>query len=1801
MLTKRLGIIPWAILVCPNVIVHIPAQAEPPGPGDRESAYFYDATGRCAVTASQSEFLVCVEAKSGVDVSVRPSSLSPRVIPTDLPDAAMRLEDALERRGMHVARGARAADLAGLQDVAFALPLLYRDGSGVPIYMTDEIILAVRPGVSDRQLSDIARLHGCDVRACKWGTGRYLLKVRDTRVTNPLAVANALHEQPALFQYAHPDFFLPKVTQSPPVVEDPFYLSLQWHLDGDDSKGAVSGSDINAEAAWDSDHGPDAEGIPAVRVSILDECVEKLHPDLFPNYAAGIDLDYDPPDDDPSPDASQRHGTSCAGVAVAAGNTIGVRGAAPNCGLIGVKFFGATVSEMADGFYFSVDPNDDGDHSDGAAVMSNSWSFADGTLLPPDVVNAINHAAINGRNGLGCLVLFAAANDDHTINGVTALAQLDTTMAIGGTNSNRMHTEFSDVGPELSVAAPTNDRGDDGVRFSWLDITTVDNTGSSGYNGIPSDLDYTNQFGGTSSATPLAAGVLALIISQDPTMTAAQARAILYHTAVPIEEPYGRFDGITGHSHRLGFGKVDAGAAVAAADAGLRWPDRPETLSATAVVNDIQLAWDTPDDDYAGSLLVRSDTPFAWMPTDGEVYSVSQIVVPGVEVAYNDVGNTFLDVGAASGGFFYAVYPRSASNLYGFGAKAHLIRGSTVVFQDNSEGTDPGWTHGGILDEWARGTPTSAVSPFGQSVGGSGPLAGLRGTRAINGNHCWGTDLLATYDPGTDSYLQTPLLNLTGVTAPVFLEYYDWCLLETYYDTCSVEIVDVDDTLLGVVDPDTGGDYDWTQQVYDISAFAGQPIKVRFHIASDGLFQRDGWFIDEVRIIAATTDPLPPTANDLYVETGEDTPVYVMLEGSDPNPGDTLQYVIGSLPAHGQLVDPNGGTIGSAPYTLLSNGSIVQYNPTTGYQGPDGFDYQTYDGGLYSNVATVTLSVGTPVPAYEFAMDTDPGWTTDGDWAFGQPQGLGGDPTGAFTGVNVYGYNLAGKYPDDLPAKYLTMLPINCTGLSRVTLSFARWLGVEAGSYDKATIEVSIDGANWATVWSHMGDDLQETSWSQQSYNLSAVADDEPFVLIRWGMGPTDGSTTFSGWNIDDVSVAAIGTPAVNQPPYARDVAVSTAINQGVDITLDAVDGNSDPLDYTILSLPTDGTLSDPNAGVIASTPYALLSGGQIVHYDPPGDAGLDGFDYEVDDGLLTSNVGVVSIEIIEPAPFPLAEDFEAGPPLAVYWSTHSTNTGRILVTGDNEPIGAYHLTMDSTADSSYSLNEVTLAVDLEGNSQVILQYDWKGFGEESHALPASWTGSAEGDGVAVSVDGETWYRIANLFDPGKSGGDREDGGDGERGEARADTYQTVKLDLDAAVAAVGLTYTSTFRIRFQQYDNYPIPSDGIAIDNVQLIQGTDDPLIASDNLPPGRVDEPYGPVALSVIGGDPPYGWSVLDIYEETDLGSSQFAMVGTAQEVSGDDTVVDYVMPFAFPFYGESLTDVKIAVDGWINFGAYVGSTWNNSEVLLAWNKRIAVLWDDLRIDTGVGDIFIDEGTPGQVTIRWDAVVDSSGNPCNFSAMLFDDGRIQFHYGSGNTTLTPTVGISSGDGERYVLSSYDGAATLTDANSLEMEYLVLPPGIELSGDGVLSGEPTKAGVYMPTFHIEDASERTDTKQIEFVVTDELFGDFDGDSNVDEDDFEMFKVCYTGQDGGPVAPECEPGDSNGDNDVDCQDWLAFEQAFQDSSGYPPARLLEIEEFIAVLLDPEQDEVLQCIADVNHDGSNDGLDIQLYTDALLTP
>ena len=165
----------------------------------------------------------------------------------------------------------------------------------------------------------------------------------------------------------------------------------------------------------------------------------------------------------------------------------------------------------------------------------------------------------------------------------------------------------------------------------------------------------------------------------------------------------------------------------------------------------------------------------------------------------------------------------------------------------------------------------------------------------------------------------------------------------------------------------------------------------------------------------------------------------------------------------------------------------------------------------------------------DYTLDSNPGWTYQGQWAFGQPSGSGGsngnpDPISGYTGNNVYGVNLAGDYTTTAGGPYyLTSEAIDCTGYSNVHLKFARWLNTDFPPYASSKVEVSSNGTTWQTVWEHTGSrDITDDAWQQMDYDISSFADNQPTIYLRWSYEMGGGAYPYSGWNIDDIQLWGI-------------------------------------------------------------------------------------------------------------------------------------------------------------------------------------------------------------------------------------------------------------------------------------------------------------------------------------------------------------------------------------------------------------------------------------------------------------------------------------------------------------------------------------------------------------------------------------------------------------------------------------------------------------------------------------------------------
>ena len=183
-------------------------------------------------------------------------------------------------------------------------------------------------------------------------------------------------------------------------------------------------------------------------------------------------------------------------------------------------------------------------------------------------------------------------------------------------------------------------------------------------------------------------------------------------------------------------------------------------------------------------------------------------------------------------------------------------------------------------------------------------------------------------------------------------------------------------------------------------------------------------------------------------------------------------------------------------------------------------------------------------------MNSSPGWTTQGDWAFGHPTGGGGtvnpkpDPTSGASGVNVFGVNLTGDYSTAVGGPYyLTAGPLDFRGVTGATLRFQRWLNSDFQPYVTATLEVSPDGTTWTPVWANGGSEITADSWTQMQYDISTQADHQPTVYVRWGYQVGSDAYAYSGWNIDDVQF--LGTTVITPQELWRQLHFGTYTNSG--------------------------------------------------------------------------------------------------------------------------------------------------------------------------------------------------------------------------------------------------------------------------------------------------------------------------------------------------------------------------------------------------------------------------------------------------------------------------------------------------------------------------------------------------------------------------------------------------------------------------------------------------------------------------------
>jgi subtilisin family serine protease len=511
---------------------------------------------------------VCYYDKNGKPVGLRELKVEPRAVQsgrggrvlsvTGRPDSARvsnlvtttaRSVFKMDAVGLTQLFGVRATSAKKMK----AVPTVFEDAvDGRVRVLYKELVVRFKAQASAALRKKLLRRFGFEVRRQNAFVPLQVVatqpKIKHTG-SDLVVIANRLAELPEV-EFCVPHFVSEFTRQRAPNPRP-----AQWHL------GDVRA--LGKRGAWAI-----TRGSPKVIVAVLDDGVDLRHVNLADRIARNPDRrnsrdrvgrDFFVPADirdhyDPSPkrfrypydqmEGNDIHGTPCAGV-IAANGRNRVYGIAPRCRILPVKIFHgddlAEDAQVADAIRYA---------GRCAQVLSCSW----GGPVTADLEYALRDIQTY-RRGRGTVVVAASGNDGKAR--IDFPASDPHVIAVGACTETGKRSWYSNYGRQLGVVAPS----DGGELAVFTTDVSIDyrgfNTGSGlagGVNGL-----YANDFGGTSSATPLVAGIVALLLSVNPTLTPAEIKEILVSTADKVgRKTYNK----AGFHREYGHGRVNAARAL---------------------------------------------------------------------------------------------------------------------------------------------------------------------------------------------------------------------------------------------------------------------------------------------------------------------------------------------------------------------------------------------------------------------------------------------------------------------------------------------------------------------------------------------------------------------------------------------------------------------------------------------------------------------------------------------------------------------------------------------------------------------------------------------------------------------------------------------------------------------------------------------------------------------------------------------------------------------------------------------------------------------------------------------------------------------------------------------------------------------------------------------------------------------------------------------------------------------------------------------------------------------------------------
>lgn len=468
---------------------------------------------------------------------------------------------------VNVSRGVdqKLDELRARPDVSVGTHVWYlNDEDDAAFIPTGYLYVEFKPGTDDTKQRDLMDEFKLNIREM---LGPDAYRVNTTPESpNPIKCAMLLQKK-RIILVAEPEFVTKPVAGafSQPMGQ---FINSQWHLENSggqipiiDIPNAVfgtshfkPGADAKVKEAWALLQGL---GSKELKIAVIDTGFDTDHPQLRGDgtkirntfNAATRSADVSPWFQ--ASDGSSgvfNHGTSCAAVAAGAWDTKGVLGAAPNSRIIPIKLDILSDDAIVKAFEHAL--------LNGADIISCSLGFPKPVPLSTWVSNTIRKVATTGRGGRGIPIFIAAGNANPASNNqprlVSDFAAHPDVICVTASNSLDEPSSYSFFGPNAFICAPTNGNNGVGITTATVEVAP---------DGRSLQHTYTSGFGGTSSATPLSAGVCALMLTANPNLSLEQIKSILRSTTDKIGTGYD----VNGRSQRLGYGRINASRAVKAA------------------------------------------------------------------------------------------------------------------------------------------------------------------------------------------------------------------------------------------------------------------------------------------------------------------------------------------------------------------------------------------------------------------------------------------------------------------------------------------------------------------------------------------------------------------------------------------------------------------------------------------------------------------------------------------------------------------------------------------------------------------------------------------------------------------------------------------------------------------------------------------------------------------------------------------------------------------------------------------------------------------------------------------------------------------------------------------------------------------------------------------------------------------------------------------------------------------------------------------------------------------------------------